>query len=140
MKKYMLISICLHALIMLQISGTNEETTMYKDEIVKVIPKTEEVEISVIEDDKDGVVKKAEPKECPSSYGGIGIEIRGQVIQTVYQGYPAHKAGMLAGDIIMSISGTGEIRGTVGTSVDIVILRNNTEFKLTLTRESICSE
>lgn len=87
-------------------------------------------------------------------YGGIGAVIRQKgdyvVISEPYEGYPAQKNGLLAGDMILKIDGisaknkkTDEIshklKGTPGTQVKLLILRdgNNTPFEKILTREEV---
>ncbi len=87
-------------------------------------------------------------------YGGIGAVIRQKedyvVISEPYEGYPAQKNGLLAGDMILKIDGvtaknkkTDEIshklKGTPGSQVKLLILRggNNSPFEKTLTREEI---
>ena len=71
-------------------------------------------------------------------YGGIGSLIHKNgphvVISEPYEGYPAHKTGLLAGDRVLSINGedmlnkpSGEVskflKGQPGTSVNIIVER-----------------
>lgn len=87
-------------------------------------------------------------------YGGIGALIQTQkdkvVISEPYEGFGAHKAGLMAGDKIVSIDGksaTGknseEIRefllGQPGTTVEITVERPGTETPITkvVTREEV---
>ncbi len=87
-------------------------------------------------------------------YGGIGAVIRQKgeyaVISEPYEGYPAHKNGLLAGDIILKIDGlsaigkkTDEIshklKGAPGTKVKLLLKRdeNDFPFEKTITREEI---
>jgi carboxyl-terminal processing protease len=85
-------------------------------------------------------------------YGGIGslISKRGNhiIVSEPYEGYPAQKAGLLAGDIIMEINGvsaegksTEEIssmlKGEPGTSLTVKVKRGNEIKEITLTREKI---
>lgn len=87
-------------------------------------------------------------------YGGIGAVIRQKgeyvVISEPYEGYPAQKNGLLAGDMILKIDGvtaknkkTDEIshklKGIPGSQVKLLILRdgNNSPFEKTVTREEI---
>ena len=75
-------------------------------------------------------------------YGGIGAVIRQKgeyvVISEPYEGYPAHKNGLLAGDIILKIDGlsamgkkTDEIsqklKGAAGTIVKLLIQREEND-------------
>lgn len=88
------------------------------------------------------------------SISGIGVELGKdsdgniQVIAPI-DGTPASKAGILAKDLIASVNGTNtsgqsidkvvsEIRGNVGTKVNLVLIRNGSQtINLTITRETI---
>lgn len=89
-------------------------------------------------------------------YAGVGSTIRFHtdknttVLTEPYEGMPAHKAGLRAGDAIMSIDGTSVIgmsvdsvsdmlRGEPGTKLNITVQRPGTKKELTfrLERESI---
>ena len=85
-------------------------------------------------------------------YGGIGSLIRRKgdyvVVAEPYEGFPAFNAGLLAGDLILSIDGhdvkgknTGEIskllKGQAKTDVNLVIDRYGEKMEKTLTRENI---
>ena len=86
-------------------------------------------------------------------YGGIGalIKKKGNTMQVSepYEGYPAMKAGLLAGDELIEIDGrkvggmdTEEVskllKGQAGTAVKVLARRDQAEPKLyTLTREEI---
>lgn len=87
-------------------------------------------------------------------YGGIGAVIRQKgefaVISEPYEGYPAQKNGLLAGDVILKIDGlsaqgkkTDEIshklKGSPGTQVKLLLQRDGNEkpFEKTLVREEI---
>ncbi len=86
-------------------------------------------------------------------YGGIGAVIRQSgdytVISDPYEGYPAQKGGLMAGDMIMKIDGnsvkgkrTDEIshmlKGVAGTGVKLTIKREGSDtFEKTLTRAEI---
>ncbi len=90
------------------------------------------------------------------NYAGIGALLQknaetGAVsITKVYKDTPAEKAGLLAGDIIVSADGfvgTDEgldtfvqhIRGEAGTDVELVILRESEELKIVCTRAAIAT-
>ncbi|MFN8256436.1 MAG: S41 family peptidase [Bacteroidales bacterium] len=73
-------------------------------------------------------------------YGGIGALIRNEkkkiVIEEIYENYPAHKAGLKAGDVIMKI---GDKSAEKSNSDDISVLMKgmpNTEVELTIYRPS----
>lgn len=85
-------------------------------------------------------------------YGGIGSLIRKKgeyvVVAEPYEGFPAFKSGLMAGDIILNIDGhdvkgknTGEIskllKGQAKTDVKLVIERYGEKIEKTLTRENI---
>ncbi|PKO96133.1 MAG: peptidase S41 [Bacteroidetes bacterium HGW-Bacteroidetes-7] len=88
------------------------------------------------------------------SYGGIGSIIKktneGIVITEVNEFSPAARAGIVAGDIILSIDGvsveplqvdecSAKMKGTPGTQVEFTIktLREGLEKRVTITREKI---
>lgn len=85
-------------------------------------------------------------------YGGIGSIIQqkddGVYIAEPYEGLPADKAGLKAGDKILSINGescdgkttadvSSILRGQAGTSISIKVSRAGKEFERKLTREEI---
>jgi carboxyl-terminal processing protease len=87
-------------------------------------------------------------------YGGIGALIHQQgdyvVISEPYEGSPAQKAGLKAGDRIVEINGkqakgksyddvSSILKGQAGTNVDLVLMRDGetTTFSKTITREII---
>ncbi len=87
-----------------------------------------------------------------NAFEGIGTAIRGVArglrIETVYEGSPAEKAGLRAGDIIVSADGrrlagrseaaaTALIKGRAGTKVKLGIRRDDATFTKTVTREKI---
>lgn len=79
-------------------------------------------------------------KECPNSwYGGIGIRssFNGTIVD-VYSGYPADLAGIQVGDIILQVSGDGEILGPPGSKFKLLIKRKNTIFEVIVTRGKVC--
>lgn len=87
-------------------------------------------------------------------YGGIGAMIRHKdkhiVITELYEGFPAHKAGLKTGDVITAVEGkttegktTSDIstmlKGQPNTSIVVTIKRPGTEelLNITVTREEI---
>jgi len=87
-------------------------------------------------------------------YGGIGALIRsgknGAIISEPYEGFPAAKAGLMAGDEIISIDGfntknkalsevSEKLKGTPGTDVTLIIKRSweQESRKIKLSREQI---
>jgi len=84
--------------------------------------------------------------------GGIGAEIglrNNQVyIIRVLKSNPAEKAGLMAGDVIMAVNDqsaagwtvdktVGQIRGNVGTTVKVTVLRGTDTKNFTITRDTI---
>lgn len=95
-----------------------------KESVRKLIPKT-------------GQGKKS----CPDSYGGIGVitvdsNDESEVL-SVAPGYPASKAGIMVGDVIMN---RREARGTPGTEVVVIFSRNGVVHTALIKRELICSK
>lgn len=87
-------------------------------------------------------------------YGGIGALIHKEgeyvIISEPYEGFPAHKAGLIPGDKILEVDGksakdknTDEVstilKGEPGTSLTLLIEREGTEkpFEVSLKRENI---
>ncbi len=85
-------------------------------------------------------------------YGGIGSLIRKKgecvVVAEPYEGFPAHQAGLIAGDVILTIDGhdvkgknTNEIskllKGQANTDVTLTIDRYGEQLEKQLTRENI---
>jgi carboxyl-terminal processing protease len=90
--------------------------------------------------------------QMTGQYGGVGSQI-GQkddyvVITDPYEGFPAQKADLRAGDIIINVEGkdikgksTSDVskllKGQPGTSIKLVVKRNGVEMQKSLTREEI---
>jgi len=87
-------------------------------------------------------------------YGGIGalIQKRDEYVQIteVYKTFPAHKAGLLIGDIITEINGitvkrktsedvSNKLKGSPGTHIEITIMRPDKEEKIKkeITRQEV---
>lgn len=85
-------------------------------------------------------------------YGGIGALIRkiGEFtyIAEPYEGNPAAKSGLMAGDKILSIDGktmvgipsddvSSSLKGPKGTTIEIEVERNNEKKKISVTRDEI---
>jgi predicted metalloprotease with PDZ domain len=100
-------------------------------------------------DNKKGLtIKKVKQKKFKSKvkceqnswFGGIGIQenMGDDSIDVVFPGYPADKAGLLSGDVIMAKD--SEIRGDPGTVLNLTISRPSTNESLTfrIIRDRIC--
>ena len=87
-------------------------------------------------------------------YGGIGARIRKiddfVVVGEPYQGFPAHKAGLKAGDVILKVDGNSVkgkstsdlskvLKGNPGTSLSMLIQRpgKKEEFEVSFKREKV---
>lgn len=90
--------------------------------------------------------------QMTGQYGGVGSQIAPKddyvVITDPYEGYPAQKADLRAGDILINVEGkdikgkstqdvSKLLKGQPGTSVKIIIKRNGQELNKTLLREEI---
>ncbi len=81
-----------------------------------------------------------EDKPCTGTfYGGIGInhDLYTNQVTKVVKGYPAFKAGLLAGDILLLPP--DKILGEPGTTLVIPFLRGNEQHSVTVTRAKICT-
>lgn len=88
---------------------------------------------------------------------GIGVyvnyneEYRAIKILSVMKDSPANKAGILAGDIVVEVNGESvsemgyyvaldKVKGEEGTTVELTLLRNGEQFKITATRKKVETE
>lgn len=113
----------------------------------KIIPKS--IEVTIVTQPKKGVSVKKPPtkksigiKECKGKawYGGIGIEhdYTTSMITRVAEGYPAFKAGIQAGDVLVNLDRISII-GEPGTYVHFTVKRSDNSYKMyNLVREKIC--
>jgi carboxyl-terminal processing protease len=90
--------------------------------------------------------------QMTGQYGGVGSQI-GQkedyvVITDPYEGYPAYKADLRAGDLIINVDGkdikgksTSDVskllKGQAGSALKLIIKRNGQELQKTIVREEI---
>lgn len=96
------------------------------------------ISIDIIQLPKKDESKDKGVTECKDNfwYGGIGIEQNAnREIIYIAHGYPAEKAGLKLGDIILS---DVEIRGEPGTQVTLDIRRGDEMFNITITRDKVC--
>lgn len=92
----------------------------------------------VIDESKKRIVTKGYlGGNCKESYGGLGVYYNGVAITGVMPGYPGEAIGLLPGDIILT---QGDLRGPIGSSVDIEVLRQGRPIHFTAIREKICIE
>lgn len=156
LKRFICISIVLHSLFCLSLldfkgctgnkgggkgeeqSQTNSGGSNSDDKILEKEEKPAEVVIY-----KKADVNKAKPKpldeNCEPYFGGIGVEFNYQTatIDKVYKNYPAYYAGLSVGDVIISPD-VDQVKGKVGTEVNLSFLRNGSTYSVTLIRARIC--
>lgn len=158
LKKYLLISLALHALLFL-LAPKSKKTTVEKQSVEVTIEdgdkgkdfdkhhppdrKLKDQDEDEIDPDSD-VVKHA--FHCDPSkphYEGVGIVTtfngeREQVVMEVARGYPADMAGIQPGDILLYYDQM-DIAGPKGTTVTINIRRGDDVFSVVVTRDYICT-
>lgn len=161
MKKYNLISLLLHCLILLSVNSKNGFPNHGNGDIPSRFKGTPNAEINVKPDPitidvvntpdddkpqilkKKHVVKKKIVKKCNGPwYGGIGIKTKREgvleVVINIYPGYPASKSKLKVGDVIQDTDDK-EIVGEPGTKVTLYIFRDNqVMLVIELVREKIC--
>ena len=111
--------------------------------------------VDSIGDEYSEYLTKKETDEWESylngEFSGIGISFRkndnGEYqITEVFKDSPAEKSGLKSGDIILKVDGASyktaeemskHIRGKNGTDVDLVLMRNNKEINVSMTRETV---
>lgn len=156
LRKNLILSSMLHALPAIIIAllsllggsgdGEKESKTAKEEQMeVDIIPPKAEEEVVVVEESAIEKLKKIAPHagdDCDYFYGGIGI-VQGFssktgefTIQEVYPGYPASRAGIQAGDEIIS---TEEIRGEIGTPITVRVRSNGHVISYDLIRDKICT-
>lgn len=96
--------------------------------------------------EKDGLEKRAPhvKDDCPSFFGGIGVEYQNYgngegLISRVFPGYPAERAGLVPGDVLLN---NDDILGEIGTKVTISYRRGSTgdSEMVEVYRDKICTE
>lgn len=108
--------------------------------------KTSEIHLS----DGTEITKKAPHANdsCERFYGGIGVtqsaasypmgpnnNIVVCTVTEVHTGYPAYKAGIKEGDILLNFE---EVRGEIGTPVTVLTRRDGRQITYHLIRDKIC--
>lgn len=103
--------------------------------------KAKEEEVKIPDVILKKILQKKLPKKekCPHWYGGIGLtqDWTTSTVRRVYPGYPAEHAGVMRGDVIISIDG-GEITGEVGTITRFSVIRGNSTINFEIVRDKIC--
>lgn len=101
----------------------------------------------VLQNKEDFVVNKNEVKKsnsCDNFYYGIGVSVvllfkeeeMVKEVVTVYRNYPAYRAGIKPGDVI--IKSNHPLRGDKIEKLELVINRNGELLTLILFRDKIC--
>lgn len=89
-------------------------------------------------------VQDYQEHSCERWYGGIGIQqtnTTGCVISFVPKGYPADRAGIQVGDLMMIDEfGVCPGRGEIGTPITVTWMHGGKVFVKTLIREKICTD
>lgn len=159
-KRHFTASLLLHSLLMLGliVNGANggkgkgdkedqgKQGDSAQQEPAKILPKDgdgepKEIEITLIQrtTPKDKSDNPGERCKGKNYYGGVGLIqelFTGKVIE-VAKGYPAERAGILPGDIII----TGEeIKGLPGSTATITVARGVEIITFQIVREKICIE
>ena len=153
MKRYVLLSLLLHAIVLQSLFLHNAlqqidkpSQAQGKQENLNVNIKEKEVtEVSIVEPkdvDKSSPTKQKlidADKECPDNwFGGIGIQVGlDNTVMKVFKGYGAYAAGLKDGDVIVGQS-EPEIRGTPGTHITITVLRMGRSVTIYVTRTKVC--
>lgn len=147
-KKCILISLFIHLIFMISLSGTGGSDTAGNSNksINMMIIEKKDNEKPKDDKPKDGNIfvkqtneQNIENIDCKDYYVGIGVmHSEGSCLVTqVADGYPAKKSGVLVGDLIVSPP-CPLIRGPEGTTVNIKILRGSNVINLSMKRERIC--
>jgi C-terminal processing protease CtpA/Prc len=91
--------------------------------------------------------QKVVEHKCEEFYEGIGIQFNnvtpeGCFVSYVGKGYPAHRAGIAPGDMIVDEGARHQLecpgRGPIGSMLDLEVVRNGQTRKITVVREKIC--
>jgi len=115
-----------------QASGTSGEKSTAFTEAAK-----DDGTVEILSEGEVEVPAKQKVKHtCKESFGGIGIQmgLYSEVVE-IPEWYPAYKAGIRLGDIILN---NESIRGEPGTFVSVRVLRKNEELTFIIKRGIIC--
>lgn len=84
---------------------------------------------------------KKKPIDCKDYYEGIGVRTdhASCLVSEVFRGYAADKAGMMAGDLIVSPD-CSDLRGKEGSTIIIKVMRGVEVKTFNIIRERICGE
>lgn len=159
-----IISLLLHAVLFAviafqpeQVPGEGEEPPSEQQQAtpealnVEIVdpPKLEDKEVAPPKDEESGDSMSAPSHlddQCAEFFGGIGITQSTPqnqygfpiepTVTEVHKGYPAEKAGIQVGDILMN---SEEIRGEIGTTVTVPVMRNGQIITFKIIRDKICT-
>lgn len=124
------------------------EKNTIKVSVVEVRPIEEKSKIAVDKKKKKKIVSRQEYQEndCENHYSGIGVVYEGMgdsscVVEKVGVGYPAYRAGIRAGDVLLHDEDGGcPGRGPLKSLAVIRVMRNGEILTFEMYREKICSE
>lgn len=119
------------------------------DDFSKFLAPPKPIEVSIVSAPKEEslgmeIYLQKDTEQCRDdsySFGGIGLRFenlpdsRLRVVE-VPEGYPAHRAGIQIGDII-SLNPM-EIRGEIGSVIDLDVVRAGRKITFTMTRTKVC--
>jgi predicted metalloprotease with PDZ domain len=156
-----LLSILIHASLLLIITSGKNSKAKEKSSSVKIsiVDKPTDKEIKSNKtlippsENKSKVVVKKKKKakqrqqyvdhECEQWYSGIGVmnsQDGSCVITHVGKGYPADRAGIVIGDLILNDGVECPGRGPLGTHITVRVMRGTKVLVFNLVREKICEK
>lgn len=135
-----------------QQQANNDKNGVNNQVEVEIIdPPKKKEEIPAPPSEEDGLLAKAphSKDDCDNFFGGIGVTQSisrlpsGELfvfVTEVHLGYPAQRAGIQRGDELVN---SAEIRGEIGTTVEVKVLRR-TQYEtipltFTIVRDKICT-
>jgi C-terminal processing protease CtpA/Prc len=153
MKKSLFYSIAIHSVLLfflVIIQGLNSRSAKDTGVTDKKVEKSMEVQLEQPdtkseEDPNPKPTGKFVDRDCGDHnwYGGIGVSLRpdddmeNYTILEAYDGYPAQKAGLLSGDVLLN---PPLMKGEPGSTMNVNVMRGGNTFSVEIVREKICVE
>lgn len=156
-----IVSLLLHAILFLLVSSKVAPEASKPPEgappqvpesiTAEILPPPETKDADTIQKvEKEGDALPAPPThladDCKDFFGGVGLmnDIRANVarnrydavVTDVYPGYPAFKAGVQVGDILID---SDHIRGEIGSRFTLEVIRNGQTLYFDIIRDKICT-
>lgn len=131
-----------------QYAGTVDKTALLDGALEGIVAKLDDRHSSYL----DGETYESFANQTAGTYGGVGVYLgvhdNEPFVVGVVAGEPADQAGIRRGDVITAIDGENadtmtiedisqKIRGPVGTSVSVTLLRDDSTYTVELKRKSI---